>query len=591
VERLQEQQRALEYRAALPNKLLLDVEVEPPGGGATVLDFAKELRKEAWSWLEAEVRQGTSDKDLGVLVDEQAWEQQLQAINQGDFLEFFAACSDEISEQSGLSSQIAKAQARLEESKALRAFLPASWSRSGRRKSYLDTGRDSVLRQSESREEREWNTTELRAQLGLSDGEQLDAIGLARRMAVFRQGGSSGSLRRQGELPTLPFPPISRVAAEPWLRGRGRELGSLRGALHNALESDNESDRALFWSVSSPSWDSWEAGKALFPFDASILFEGGLDSAEQTLDHAGRRNADAWTKICDAVLELHKSGPPPLPYYALLTFDGDGVGKSLKELTRKDPKFLDEAYGKLDVFVDTAAARFAGPEVRGCMFYVGGDEGTGYLPLDRLPQAVRALQESYQPVQRYFKDRGAAHGGEPLHTTLSIGVVVAHYKDNLRDVRDAAGAALEAAKRARTMEVGPTPPGMVCIRMRARGGSDRDVVAPAEEWVERTSPWMSHLEAGELGLTLVHAMLEERGAWPKHGSETDAVFDAYFRAKRSFERSGRSGAPLLNALKKCRTWREVEGLAAELILAQWMWRSAQQNPQQLEENEVSHANS
>ena len=132
------------------------------------LEFAEDARSEASGVIRADI-----------------WEDQVD-----DVVEFYAAW---VPRSDKYKHDRARVMRLLAGRKNCRDFLAAR-GRAGVPKSSLDGQRESVLKPPS-----EW-TTRFRARLRIRDGEQLDVVGLVKRVA----GG------------TQPYPSVARVAADPW---------------------------------------------------------------------------------------------------------------------------------------------------------------------------------------------------------------------------------------------------------------------------------------------------------------------------------------------------------------------------------------
>ncbi len=110
-------------------------------------------------------------------------------------IEFYAAW---VKQSSDYSSDRKKLMRLLAGRKNCRNFLPVK-GRVGVPKSSLDEQRESVL----ADPARASPANNLRARLRIRDGEQLDVVSLVKRIAEGHR----------------PYPSVSRIAADPWVRG------------------------------------------------------------------------------------------------------------------------------------------------------------------------------------------------------------------------------------------------------------------------------------------------------------------------------------------------------------------------------------
>lgn len=516
---------------------------------------------------------------LSDVLDRPLFETQVAAIEAGDFIEVHSAWAPV---EESLADALRRAWKLLDGRKRARLFEPPSWTEDGRAKCDLDPGRDSVLQTA--------NTTDRRVRgpeagrrhisrriLGIGPEEELDALGFGRRMAIFDPGP---------HLSRLPFPPISRVAADPWLCQVAEDAATVADLqkIRRILDSEDVQDNPFFFTWCSPARDPekpWErdrrrSGEETFPFDASFLFENGLDALLQQVQRMEQRVGLARSpgdlkaarrhlaRLRQWVENLHVAHGVPSPYYALVMMDGDGVGHALLEQESLERR------GELVAALD----RFADPEdgvekiVRehhGCAFYVGGDDIAAYLPLDRVVAAVRKIDERFAQVRDHF-------GPEP-GVSISAGVVLAHVKADLRAVRHRAQRALATAKkeRRRDRENRPEAPavGWCTIVDLPRSGDEREAVGPLQELLGDLDTWLGLLESERLSLRSGHFLeeLADRFADPSGGGDRGIEL-ARYRLLAQRRRSDKDpGERLVERLDGITDWRLATRLAAELAVA------------------------
>lgn len=521
---------------------------------------------------------------LDDVVERHLFDAQVDAIEKGDFIEVYAAWAP-VGED-GLPSALRRAWTLLDGRKRARLFEAPAWARDGRAKCDLDPGRDSVLHTANTRDRRvggrEASRRHLaRRVLGIGPEEELDALGLARRLAAFTPGP---------DLKPLPFPPVSRVAVDPWIE-RVNEHAASAALLRNVrsfLESDEVQSNPFFFSWCSPARDpqtrydpaARRRGEGIFPFDASILFEGGLDALLEEVRRAQKRGRGAASddlreELAGArrhletlrpwVGELHRLHRAPVPYYALLAMDGDGVGHAL--LAERDLERKAELVAALDEFADRAAEIVR--EHHGCAFYAGGDDLAAYLPLDRVLGAAAALAAAFEAVQATFPtDSGVS---------ISAGIALAHVKADLRAVRARAQRALADAKRERRKgraEWGAAPArGWATVVDLPRSGEERTACGPLSELLADLEQWRALLEAGGLSLRsggFLTDLAQRLGDPSADAGGHRAIELARYRLLAQSRRSEKKASPRLEErLEEIRTegWSGALRLAAELAIA------------------------
>ncbi len=524
-------------------------------GGDAVQAVVQEAQEAARGWLTEQLQSLARSKWFEVLdADGDGYARQVEAVRHGDFVEFYAAWSPvDGADETGIEVAFGRAQRLLAARKMARVFPAASFSRPGKPKSSLDPGRDSVLYEPDpgTAWRRLANARIRRMARGIGPNERLDAIDLLRRRAWFVQfgggRGSGGSSHTQR--PRCPFPSLARVAADAWLEGAARAAPALiREVLETigALEGAGSRDALfLFTSPVRDPGDSTRHGhrSAQFGYDPSILFDGGVEAAKREIELAGaprfggvrphdrkalrdaldgseRDDADQALEVLDRlsarngpIPSLHRALGVPSSYYAMLYADGDGIGALLKRLGEQDLDKKRRMIRAMDEFADNAWQEVE--RHRGVAYYVGGDELAVYLPVDRVLEAASGLTKVFHDAVS-----GAIQAGLDLQDsevpTLSIGVVIAHRKDDLRAVRQQAEAALQEAKKQRRADSArwsesTSREGYLAIREEPAGGHTRHTVGPTSKTVYRLASWTEALQDP------VHAVRpwldEEAGTW------------------------------------------------------------------------------
>jgi CRISPR-associated protein Cmr2 len=186
---------------------------------------------------------------------------------------------------------------------------------------------------------------------------------------------------------------------------------------------------------------------------------------------------DAPEDVRKRILAKHSRQGPPPAYYAVLMLDGDGLGKWIRGDSA--PKVREVLHPKLVEYYEQnggaahpglAARRPVGPALqaaisealtnyalhfvpeiisrhRGTLIYAGGDDVLALLPARTALGCARELAETFR--QDWTPD---GSGRERLlmgsRATVSAGLVVVHYKDDLRFALQAARDAEKEAKSA-----------------------------------------------------------------------------------------------------------------------------------------------
>lgn len=345
-----------------------------------------EFAKEAWNKAREVIR-------------EDIWRDQ-----QDDVIEFFAAW---VERKKDYSADRARVMRLLAGRKNCRDFLPAR-GRAGVPKSSLDGRRESVLLDPK---EPAWQQKH-ESRIRLRQGEQLDVVGLVKRISAGNR----------------PYPSVSRVAADPWVRGNAQDLGDVVSACR-ALGKDTL--RPLNTEVYPQFLD--------FPFEGSALFP---NRHHELIEEAGISEEDLGN-LRSALDRL----PDLDPYLAVVVADGDRIGESISKL--KSPDAHREFSRGLAAFADAASSIVSAHS--GILVYAGGDDVLCFLPVDTCLDCARQLRDKFGDLLKDF--------GSP---TFSVGIAIAHYLEHLEDLLEYGRTAEKDAKQ-------PDRDGLA-VHVRKRGG-------------------------------------------------------------------------------------------------------------------------
>jgi CRISPR-associated protein Cmr2 len=278
--------------------------------------------------------------------------------------------------------------------KNLRDFAPAV-GRAGVPKSSLDGQRESVL--TDPAKER-W-PCRVRAALRLREGEQLDVVGLVKRAA--------GGVR--------PYPSVARIAADPWVRGQQSKAAfQTVYALCDRLPPD------VLHRLDARQFPQF----APFPFEGTALYPSRFHEWQQETEWETQETLTALRSALKALPEVS-------PYLAVLIADGDGMGAAIANLPDADANR--EFSRMLDGFARQAHAIVQ--QHHGVLVYAGGDDVLALVPVDQCLACARQLHDD-------FAQRLAAFG----RPTLSVGIAIAHFLENLEDLLEYGRAAERMAK-------------------------------------------------------------------------------------------------------------------------------------------------
>jgi hypothetical protein len=313
------------------------------------------------------------------------------------------------------------------------------------------------------------------------------------------------------------FPSTGDVATGPWL---DRVEASGRGGLVQELRETDLGKEDL--------------GRTLLSSEEKLRQLGATDALEarRRLEHAIDRHNHT----------LAPGAPPiparPRPYVAILTFDGDDMGRKVREHLEAVPRGMNEFATTARELIDERTDRHAG------IFYLGGDEGLVMAPAGSALELALALHERFT---RCFQDLA-----DP--PTLSMGLAFFEYSRPLSGAIETARTALRTAKeRQGKSSLGvsvETSSGSVWHVVRPWGGTAWQRLAAAVDLIRRgrlASGWPH--DAERFLLTL------EPGAWGRPGVPEAALAEL----RRLFAR--RVAAPAGPARRAAveAAWAEIQG--------------------------------
>lgn len=364
---------------------------------ANIAAQAKEAVQRAWKQFCDDAYAAVRDSIRKEIWDDQA----------DDVIEFYAAW---VTRSRDYRTDRARVMRLLAGRKNCRDFLPAK-GLPGVPKSSLDGRRESVLK--DLRVER--IPEKQRRSLRLRDGEQLDVVGVVKRVA----GGNK------------PYPSVSRVAADPWVRGN-RHKSAFRRLL---AECQNLAGDVLH-RLSVKDFPQYES----FPFEGSAVYRSRFHEFQQEAAVSEQEVA----RLADTLEQL----PEPEPYVAVLVADGDRMGELIAALESPD------AHREFSASLADFAQRVHDivREHYGVAVYAGGDDVLAFLPVDQCLDCAAALRTAFLECLKAYP-----------RVSLSVGIAVGHFMENLEDLLEYGRAAEKAAKT-------PERDGLA-VHLHKRGGA------------------------------------------------------------------------------------------------------------------------
>jgi CRISPR-associated protein Cmr2 len=487
------------------NVILAELPAEEP---SKVAENARQAAKECWERFAKQAR-----KDAGNAIVDDIWNDQI-----GDVIEFYAAW---VKRSSSYANDRKKLKRLLDGRKNLRDFKAAK-GRAGVPKSSLDGQRETVLR--------DGDRTTWPKKLRLSTGEQLDVVGVTKR--VGKQKGESDPR----------YPSVARVAAETWLAGMEKR---------NALQPLKDACQKL---VAKGLNMVREEKYAYFPYEGTVIYKNRLTDLQKEL---GLQKSDL-TEIKVALDEL---GGEPNPYLAVLVADGDKMGAAISALTSPDANR--EFSSTLAKFA--SSARTIVNQHSGVLVYAGGDDMLAFLPVDQCLSCARKLHDD-------FGQRLAKYG----NPTLSVGIAIGHFMENLEDLLDYGRAAEKAAKQVEGKDA-------LAVHLHKRGGAPIKIAARWDtQPEERLHTFAQLMNEGIIPTKLPYelramAKLYESPSWAENADA--AIQQDLYRliAKKTSRGSGTVRQALSEFVKEMNSGKLMT-LASELLVAHQLataiWQAA-----------------
>ena len=275
--------------------------------------------------------------------------------------------------------------------KNCRDFLPAK-GRAGVPKSSLDGQRESVLKRPAER------AGESLPGLRIRKGEQLDVVGLVKRAAEGAR----------------PYPSVARIAADPWVRGNSHRLSEVIEVV------DGLAGKNIIRRLNTSTYPQFSA----FPFEGMAVYT----SRHHELLEETQVTSQELLALSEALALL----PQPEPYLAVLVADGDRMGAALSKLSSAD----DHRKFSRALASFACDARKIVNVHNGVLVYARGDDVLAVAPTDKCLACARRLHDRFGES---LADFGAM--------TLSVGIAIGHFMENLEDLLEYGRAAEKAAKK------------------------------------------------------------------------------------------------------------------------------------------------
>lgn len=410
------------------------------------------LVKDAKKAVQARFEEVATDavKKLGKAAND--LRQDIWKVQLADYVEIQTAWAEVQDDYSKTNEQVAQALAAR---KATRDFSPSKATHALDNaymlpKSSLDGARETVL--PKTKEMRSLTRIKLR----LADTEQLDTVGITKRLA--------GNPEQ--------FTPFTRIAAHAWIQELTAEERQAICEGYESLVTHELATRVrgnTHVAEKGVHTGKKQARYADLPYDAQYLYQPALEVEIGNINKEIKKGDTSLIDAYEALKKLKTTLEPiwqrigqPNSYGVLLLADGDKMGA-----------LLDNAKTVADhQAITQALSEFAG-SVAKCMYdydghniYAGGDDVLGFVPVHQAYACSDALRQ-------LFSDSldGVANTLGANTPTLSVGLAITHVSTPLSIIRSLAKRAEKTAKG----DDAAQPRNALGICLSVRGGAISDL--------------------------------------------------------------------------------------------------------------------
>lgn len=465
------------------NKVLLRVDAGDPRAFVANMKVAV---KKCWESIVTDVLKN-GGYDVDAPPDDAPLVRMIFDAQLNDFPDTYAAWVRSESDDS-YAADLKKLETLLAARKASRVFRPSPFlhGRLRSEKSSLDGLRESVLRPALAEK---W-----RRRWGLGDGEELDVVGLVKRI-----GGRNSEYAEQ-------FTPLTRIAVDPWVRKvkNGSQAQPLLQSVCELLKQLQGSDLTGAVVGNGGIYSD-------LPYDGQLLYRARLveELRRYRAVDAGRDPAGAllFEKLKNLESELNKKAGlwnlfgQPDPYLAILAADGDRMGGRIQDIAHKKHiaghQCLSRELNQFALDVPALVRSYRGHAV-----YCGGDDALVMVPVDKAVRCAKALSDHFAQID--------------TSPTLSVGIAVGHMLEPLSGfiararstLLLAKGDGVEKLKRRNALAISLKPRAGAELCWRGQWSDRPDPQARLKEWVEA-------FKNGDLGRGTPYALrqLLDRFRW------------------------------------------------------------------------------
>lgn len=386
------------------NKIQVCLQTETEQQLRGLIDQAKQATRQRFLDEAAEVYKELQQSEIRP----QIWQTQVN-----DYVEIQAAWA-KISEQQNYAHAVALASKVLAARKATHEFSQISADPYATDfmipKSSLDGARETVLKE----EHQKALNSKTRAKLGLASSEQLDCLGVVKRLGLKKQADH--------------FTAFTRITAHAWIEKIKDDADFIE--IKDAYERLVKNDLATRVRGNQGIYDA-------FPYDAQFLYRSRLEAELRNFQDDDSFK-DSLTGLFNILKPFWKKYGEPSAYGVLLLADGDRMGELLDKAQDK------HTHQKITI----ALSQFAGGvadimrKYDGHCIYAGGDDVLGFVPLHQAYDCAKALSQSFKSQLEAIAQSLKAE----QVPTLSVGLAIAHHMTPLSVIREYANQAEKYAK-------------------------------------------------------------------------------------------------------------------------------------------------
>lgn len=474
-------------------------------------------------------------------IRDEVWDAQIN-----DILEVFTAWVPIAEGSNGYEEASKQLGVVLAARKATRDFRACELlSTKGLPKSSLDGALETVLQ-----DLKDWpEGDKARRKLRLSSGEQLDALGVIKRLA-----GNSDQ-----------FTAYSRIAADAWIEQLTCEQQKYLREKYEPLVGLELATRV---SGNKGIYDA-------LPYDAQMLYEFRLDN------ELARTGADAESikalkdlKNCIKQISQENKAGSPVPYAAILKADGDRMGVLVSRATKAEQSRKISL--KLHEFA--SEVRQIVRWHRGHAIYAGGDDVLALVPLEQVLDCSQALAKSFKnALDEIAENMGICSAERP---TLAVGLGIGHLMEPLGSLRARADRAEHTAKGDGLEIPRNALRNALAIELGIRSGAE---ISWRTQWndkdaLDALAQFTKAYRDGLLPTRVAYDLrgIDQRFAWLRDDNSETAHGMRSAEIDRMLERARIEGGDKripkeLQALIQARAKKQsLKALADTLIIARWL---------------------